>query len=105
MTSDAKIHDNLPLYKIKKYKYALELINDNVPLNIVKRRLHAQFAIELANKSLINEIKKINRKCAIIDAELKKRICKVIIIDPNSDKLCEKCEYNSDYHPYGCKRA
>ena len=96
------IPDTLPLYKIKKYRYALELINDNVPLNIVKRRLHAQHIIELAETTRKQETKAINRKCAIIDSELKERCFKVVVVDPKSDKLCETCEYNPNYHPYGC---
>ena len=94
--------DTLPLYKVKKYRYALELINDNVPLNIVKRRLHAQHIMEFAEETRKRETKVINRKCAIINAELKERCIKVIIVDPKSDKLCEKCEYNPNHHPYGC---
>ena len=44
----------------------------------------------------------INRKCSIMDAKLRERAIRVIICDPNSDKLCAKCEYNPNYHPYGC---
>lgn len=96
------IPDNMPLYNIKKYKIALELMNDNVPLNIVKRRLHAKEMIEVANKTVKEESKKMNRKCGIINAELQQRAIKVIIIDPSSDKICDKCMYKPSYHPYGC---
>jgi hypothetical protein len=96
------ISDTLPLYKIKKYRHALELINDNVPLNIVKRRLHAQNIIDMAELTRKRETKAINRKCAIINSELKKRCTKVIIVDPKSDKICETCEYKPSHHPYGC---
>jgi len=102
MVNINEIPDNVPLYKIKKYKHALELINDNVPLSIVKRRLHAKNIIELADNIKMKESKSINRKCAIIDSVFKKRAFKVFIIDPKSDKLCEKCEYDLNYHPYGC---
>lgn len=97
------IPDNYPLYKIKKFRMRLELINDNVPLNIVKRRLHAQTVIEVSNQTVKNEYKKINRKCAIIDAALQKRATKVVIIDPSSDYICDKCTYEPNYHPEGCK--
>lgn len=102
MVSIQDIPDNLPLYKIKKYRHALERINDNVPLTLVKRRLHANSIIEFAELTRKEETKIINRKCAIIDAELQKRAFKVIIIDPKSDKICENCELNPNYHPYGC---
>lgn len=102
MTAFKDISDTLPLYKIKKYRYGLELINDNVPLNIVKRRLHAQKIIELAEQNQKRESKQINRKCAIIDAKLKERAFKVIVVDPKSDKICEKCQYAPNYHPFGC---
>jgi hypothetical protein len=97
------IPDNYPLYKIKKYRMSLELINDNVPLNIVKRRLHAKTLIEVSNKTVKKESKKINRKCVIIDSELQKRATKVVIIDPSSDYICDKCTYKPNHHPYGCK--
>jgi hypothetical protein len=96
------ISDTLPLYKIKKYRFALELMNDNVPLSMVKRRLHNKHMMEMAGEVFKKEKKQINRKCAIIDSELKKRAFKVVIVDPKSDKLCDKCEYNPNYHPYGC---
>lgn len=96
------IPDDYPLYKIKKYKQAMELINDNVPLNVVKRRLHAQMMIELANKVVKEESKKINRKCSIINSELQKRATRVVIVDPSSDQICDTCMYNPNYHPYGC---
>jgi hypothetical protein len=102
MVNISEVPDNLPLYKIKKYRHALERMNDNVPLSVVKRRLHAKTIIELADEIKTKESKTINRKCAIIDSKLKERAFKVFIIDPKSDKLCEKCEYNSNYHPYGC---
>lgn len=102
MVNINEIPDNVPLYTIKKYKHALERMNDNVPLHIVKRRLHAKTIIELADKTKSKESKAIHRKCAIIDAQLKERAFKVFIIDPTSDKLCDKCEYNPNYHPYGC---
>lgn len=102
MPNLSQISDNVPLYKIKKYKHALEMMNENVPLNIVKRRLHAQAVIELANNNQKKETKMINRKCSIMDAKLRERAIRVIICDPNSDKLCAKCEYNPNYHPYGC---
>ena len=94
--------DNIPLYKIKKYKFALELMNDNVPLSIVKRRLYNKYMMKMAGEVFKKETKQINRKCAIINSELKKRAFKVVIIDPASDKICDRCEYNRTYHPYGC---
>lgn len=102
MVSIEDIPDNLPLYKIKKYRHALERINDNVPLKLVKRRLHASHIIEFAESIRKDENKKINRKCAIIDSELQKRAFKVMVIDPKSDKICEKCQYYPNHHPFGC---
>jgi hypothetical protein len=99
-----EIPDNLPLYKIKKYKFALELMNENVPLSMVKRRLHNKNMLEMAGEVFKKEKKQINRRCAIIDSELKKRAFKVVIIDPKSDKLCDRCSHNysSSYHSGGC---
>lgn len=102
MSSIQEIPDNVILYKVKKYKIGLELINDNVPLNIVRRRLLNKHIIQMANEVRKKEIQSINRKCAIINGELKERSFKVVIIDPKSDRICEKCEFNSNYHPYGC---
>lgn len=99
-----EIPDDLPLYKIKKYKFALELMNDNVPLSMVKRRLYNKRIMEMAGEVFKKETKQINRRCAIIDSKLKKRTYKVVIVDPKSDKLCGKCSnnYSTSYHQGGC---
>jgi hypothetical protein len=93
------IPDNALLYKFKKYKLGFELINDNVPLNIVRRRLLNKHIIQMSEEVRKKEKQQINRKCAIINGELRERAFKVIIIDPKSDKICLKCEFNSNYHP------
>ena len=56
------IPDTLPLYKVKKYRYALERINDNIPLNIVRRRLHTKHIIKFAEITRKQETKVIHRK-------------------------------------------
>lgn len=101
-SSISDIPDDALLYKFKQYKLGLELINDNVPLNIVRRRLLNKHIIQMAEEVRKKEIQKINRKCAIINGELKERAFKVVIIDPKSDRLCDKCAINSNYHPNGC---
>ena len=54
----------------------------------------------MASEVFKNETKQINRRCAIIDSELKKRTYKVVIIDPKSDKCSNN--YGSSYHQGGC---
>lgn len=92
MTTTQDITDNLPLYKIKKYRFALELMNDNVPLSVVKRRLHNKNMMQVAAEIYKKESKQINRRCTIIDSKLKERAYKVVVIDPKSDKVCDKCK-------------
>jgi hypothetical protein len=99
------IPDDALLYKFRQYKILLELINDNVPLHIVRRRLVNKKVMVMADEIKKKESKQINRKCAIIDAELKERVFKVVVIDPKSDKICDKCEINPNYHPIGCNLA
>ncbi len=102
MQNIQEISDNMPLYSVKKYKYALELMNDNVPLAVVKRRLHGKITIENAQKNYIKEKKQMNRKNVIIANEFKQRRTKVAIIDPKSDYICDICTWNPNYHPDGC---
>lgn len=102
MTNIHQIPDDALLYKYKDLKSSLELINDNVPLHIVRRRLRNKHVLQLTEEVRKKEIKEVNRKCAIINAELQQRAIKVIVIDPRSDKLCSKCDFNPNYHPYGC---
>jgi hypothetical protein len=75
------IPDNVPIYTIKKYRHALERINENVPLSIVKRRIHTSNMVKLSEYFSKQDNKEINRKCAIIDAMLKTPATKVTIIE------------------------
>jgi hypothetical protein len=98
------VADNVPLYTNKKYRLALELLNDNVPLMIVKRRLYVKTMIQKGN--LQNEIdkKRSNRNIGMYDGKFQQPIRKVVFdaqLD-NYEKLCAKCERNPDVHPYGC---
>jgi len=75
------IPDNVPIYTIKKYRHALERINENVPLSIIKRRIHISKMIKLSEYNRIKDNKEINRKCTIIDEMLKTPANKVTIIE------------------------
>lgn len=81
MTPIKDIPNNPDIHKIKKYRYKLDIINDNIPLNLLKRRLHAQKMIELYKQNIKKENKQMNRKFCIIDSQLKKHNSKVMFKD------------------------
>lgn len=91
--------DDIPLYTIAKYRRGLEMINENVPLGIVKKHLQMKEKLEFANK---NESKSLKRKQVMIDGEFQERACKTVVIDPRSDTVCKTCIDYPGYHPYGC---
>ena len=60
-------NDNIPLYQNKSYRRGLELINENVPLAVVKRRWHNALTVNKCNE----QHKKLQyRNAIVINAQL-----------------------------------
>lgn len=60
-------NDNIPLYQNKAYRRVLELINEDVPLAVVKRRWHGKLTVDKYNAQ---HKKQKNRSAIVINAQL-----------------------------------
>ena len=60
-------YDHTPLYQNKCYRKALELINENVPLSVVKRRWHVKTTV---NKCNAKHVKQQHRNAIVMDARV-----------------------------------
>ena len=59
--------DNIPLYQNKRYRKALELMNENVPLAVVKRRWYVKITVDKFNEQHKREQ---HRNAKVINAQL-----------------------------------